>query len=79
MTVIAMTREMGTRGKDVAKHLLDRLDVRLVHHELVEAPFDRQKAPGRSEVHRFLNGGAANGEPCSHSAKSHWQVRHCGD
>ncbi len=43
MTVIAMTREMGTRGKEVAKHLVERLDVQLVHHELVEAPFDRQK------------------------------------
>jgi cytidylate kinase len=67
MTVIAMTREMGTRGKEVAQHLADRLDVRLVHHELVEAPFDRQKAPGQSEVHRFLNGGAENGEPCNSS------------
>lgn len=63
MTVIAMTREMGTRGKEVANHLVDRLDVQLVHHELVEAPFDRRKAPGRSEVHRFLNGGAENSEP----------------
>jgi|LKGT01.1.fsa_nt_gi cytidylate kinase len=63
MTVIAMTREMGTRGKEVAKHLVDRLDVQLVHHELVEAPFDRLKASSRSEVHRFLNGDAENGEP----------------
>ena len=65
MTVIVMTREMGTRGKGVAKHLVERLDVQLVHHELVEAPFDRQKESDRSEVPRFLNSGAENGEPCN--------------
>lgn len=65
MTVVAMTREMGTRGKDVAKILVDRLDVQLVHHELVEASFDQHKAPRRSEVHRFLIGGAKSEKPCS--------------
>jgi cytidylate kinase len=54
MTIIAMTREMGTLGKDVAKHLVDRLDVRLVHHELVEAPLDRRETRTASEVHRYL-------------------------
>ena len=60
MTVVAMTREMGTRGKEVAKYLVDRLDVQLVHHELLEAPLDRRKVPDRSEVHRFLNRSAEN-------------------
>ena len=63
MTVIAMTREMGTRGKEVAKYLVDRLEVQLVHHELLEAPLDQWKVPNRSEVHRFLNGDAENDKP----------------
>ena len=36
MTVIAMTREMGTRGKDVAAGLAERLGIEVVHHEVVE-------------------------------------------
>ena len=36
MTVIAMTREMGTLGKDVAAGLADVLGITVVHHELVE-------------------------------------------
>ncbi len=35
MTVIAMTREMGTLGKDVAAGLAKALDIEVVHHELV--------------------------------------------
>lgn len=57
MTIVAMTREMGTRGKDVAGFLVDRLDLRVVHPELVETPAERDEAPAGSEVHRFLNGG----------------------
>jgi hypothetical protein len=36
MTVIAMTREMGSRGRDVALGLADRLELDIIHHELVE-------------------------------------------
>ena len=36
MTVIAMTREMGSLGKDVAAGLADQLGLTVVHHELVE-------------------------------------------
>src|SRR5262245_3291751 len=36
MTVIAMTREMATLGKDVAAGLSERLGLTVVHHELVE-------------------------------------------
>ncbi len=56
MTVIAMTREMGTLGKDVAHGIAVELGLALVHHELV-----RQEIAGRmeiepSDVHRFLEG-----------------------
>jgi len=60
MSVIAMTREMGTLGKDVAQHLKERLDIELVHHELVEAAWDRRERRDRSEVHRFLPGDSDN-------------------
>lgn len=35
MTVIATTREMGSLGRDVATAFLERLSMKLVHHELV--------------------------------------------
>ena len=59
MTVIAMTREMGTLGKDVARLLSERLDLQIIHHELVEEPFERGHSEHPSEVHRHLNGGPA--------------------
>lgn len=64
MTVIAMTREMGTRGKEVAALLAERLASKLVYHELVDDP----PGPGPSEVRRHLNGEEAapqrpNGSP----------------
>ncbi len=62
MTVIAMTREMGTLGKDVAQFLVDRLDIELVHHELVEAAGVPPKTRNPSEVHRFLPGTGDNAE-----------------
>lgn len=65
MTVVAMTREMGTRGRDVAKHLVERLNLKIVHPELVEAPFDPDDAPRESEVHRFLTGGKKGEMPSS--------------
>lgn len=51
MTVIAMTREMGTRGKQVAALVAERLASRLVYHELVNDPPD---TTGPSEVTRHL-------------------------
>ena len=36
MAVIAMTREMGSLGKDVAAALADQMGLTVVHHELVE-------------------------------------------
>jgi cytidylate kinase len=63
MTVIAMTREMGTLGKEVARRLQERLSLRLVHHELVATPVERREAPFGSEVVRMLDGTAAEAAP----------------
>ena len=59
MTVIAMTREMGTRGKDVAAGLADRLGIEVVHHEVVERHLAERLSITESAVHRFLEGEAS--------------------
>lgn len=59
MTVIAMTREMGTRGKDIAAGLADRLGIEVVHHELVERHLADRLSMTESAVHRFLEGEAS--------------------
>lgn len=58
MTVIAMTREMGTLGKDVALGLSAQMDLAVVHHELVEHEVAGQMNLQESDVHRFLEGNA---------------------
>ena len=59
MAVIAMTREMATLGKDVAAGLAERLNLNIVHHELVEHDIAERAGLGESEVHRFLEGKAS--------------------
>lgn len=59
MTVIAMTREMGTRGKDVAAKLAGQLGIGVVHHELVEKHLADRLHLKESAVHRFLEGEAS--------------------
>lgn len=56
MAVIAMTREMATLGKDVAAGLAERLNLNIVHHELVEHDIAERAGMRESEVHRFLEG-----------------------
>jgi cytidylate kinase len=59
MTVIAMTREMGTLGKDVAAGVADRLGIEIVHHEIVERHLAERLQTTESAVHRFLEGEAS--------------------
>jgi len=56
MTVIAMPREMGSLGKDVALGLAERLDLKLVHHQLVEQDVAARLDLDTGDVHRFLEG-----------------------
>lgn len=65
MTVIAMTREMGTLGKEVARIFARKTGYRVVHHELVGSRDDRRIRGGESEVYRFLEG--------TREALRHWQ------
>lgn len=57
MPVIAMTREMGSRGRDVAAALATSLELTLVQHELVERIEDKMQVR-RDSVNRFLEGKA---------------------
>lgn len=59
MTVIAMTREMGTRGKDIAAGVAESLGLEVVHHELVERHVAERLHTSESAVHRFLEGEAS--------------------
>lgn len=56
MAVIAMTREMGTNGSEVAAGLAARLGLTVVHHELVEHDIAERVGMPESEVHRYLEG-----------------------
>lgn len=56
MTVITMTREMGSRGKDVAKDLVKLLGLQVVHKEVVEQQLAQRLQVGESLVHRYLEG-----------------------
>lgn len=58
MTVIAMTREMATRGSEVALGVAQRLGLEIVHHEVVEHDIAKHTGMHDSEVHRFLEGEA---------------------
>lgn len=57
MAVIAMTREMGSLGKDVALGLAEALDLTLIQHEIVDHVADKMHL-GASAVNRFLEGKA---------------------
>lgn len=57
MTVIAMTREMGSLGKDVAKGVADRLGLDLVYHEIVDGIADQMRTTSTA-VCRYLDGSA---------------------
>jgi len=59
MAVIAMTREMGSLGKDVAAVLADQMGLKVVHHELVEHGLAERLGVQESTVHRYLEGGAS--------------------
>lgn len=56
MTVIAMPREMGTLGKDVAFGVAEQLGLEAVHRELVERDVAERMNVGQSVVHQFLEG-----------------------
>jgi cytidylate kinase len=57
MALVAITREMGSLGKDVASGLSEALGVPLVYHEVIDNLADRMRVR-KSHVIRLLDGSA---------------------
>lgn len=57
MALVAITREMGSLGKDVASGLSEALNVPLVYHEIADHLADRMRVR-KSHVIRLLDGSA---------------------
>ena len=55
MPLIAMTREMGSLGKDVAAAIAQRLNKQVVHHEIIDNLASKMRLR-KSHVIRFLEG-----------------------
>lgn len=55
MPLIAMTREMGSLGKDVAAGIAARSNRKVVYHEIIE-PIANKMRLRKSHVERFLEG-----------------------
>lgn len=55
MPLIAMTREMGSLGKDVAAGIAERANKKVVYHEIIE-PLANKMRLRKSHVERFLEG-----------------------
>ena len=55
MPLIAMTREMGSLGKDVAAEVAARANRKVVYHEIIE-PIANKMRLRKSHVERFLEG-----------------------
>jgi cytidylate kinase len=57
MPLIAMTREMGSLGKDVANAISERLGKPVIHHEIIDHLANKMRLR-KSHVVRFLDGKA---------------------
>jgi cytidylate kinase len=66
MPVIAMTREMGSGGRELAQRVADALGLSIVLHELVESDLAHRMQVPESAIRRCFEGGASLGE--------RWQV-----
>lgn len=58
MTVIAMTREMGSGGREVAQRLASELGLTAVLHEMVEHDLAEHMLVSERAIHHRLEGGA---------------------
>ena len=66
MPVIAMTREMGSCGREVAQRVAEEMGLTLVMHELVEHDLAGRLQVQESAVHHRFEGGA--------TLRERWQV-----
>jgi cytidylate kinase len=66
MPVIAMTREMGSGGREIAERVAAKLGLTVVLHELVEHDLAEHMHVRESAIHNLLEGGA--------TLRERWQV-----
>jgi cytidylate kinase len=59
MPIIAMTREMGTRGREIAEQLAGEMGLTVILHELVERDIAERLQLPEGTIHRRLEGGAS--------------------
>lgn len=59
MAVIAMTRELGTRGHEIGEGLAKRLGLTVIHQALVERDIAKRTGLEAGEVHRLIEGEAS--------------------
>jgi cytidylate kinase len=62
MTVIAMTREMGSGSREVAQRVAEELGLKLILHELVEHEIAEHLHVPDSTIEHRIEGGATLGE-----------------
>jgi len=58
MPLVAITREMGSLGKDVAQGVADALGLQVTHHEIIDNLADKMRVR-KSHVVRLLDGKAS--------------------
>jgi cytidylate kinase len=66
MAVVAMTREMGSGGREVAQRVAEEMGLTLVLHEMVEHDLAERLELPESTVHHRLEGGA--------TLRERWQI-----
>lgn len=66
MPVVAMTREMGSRGREVAQRVAEDMGLTLVLHELVEHDLAERLQVPESAVRHRIEGGA--------TLRERWQI-----
>lgn len=66
MAVIAMMREMGSGGREVAQRVADEMGLALILHEVVERDLAHRLDVPEAVIHRRLEGGAG--------LRERWQV-----
>jgi cytidylate kinase len=59
MTVIAMTREIGSLGTDVATEVAKELDLKVIHSEIVANQIAERMGIEESAVQRYVDGSAS--------------------
>lgn len=62
MAVIAMTREMGSGGREVAQRVAEQLGLTSVLHELVEHDLAERTEVPETTIHHLFEGGATLSE-----------------